>query len=222
MTGRSLVVLTVHGIGVPPRPLEPGEERTWVAVETFERALDAVRGRKDVRITFDDGNSSDVGIALPRLVERGLTAQFFLLAGRLGEPGRVDEDGVRCLVDAGMTIGSHGWAHRDWRRLHSSEVNDEIIEAPRLLGKIAGASVTDVAVPFGSYDRTVLARLRKAGTTRAFTSDGGRTSSQRWLQNRTSLRHEANPVDVHALIDERPTVRQTARRVASTVVKRLR
>ena len=58
------------------RPLEPDEDKTWVTVEQFEQVLDAAVGRPDVRITFDDGNASDVEIALPRLVDRGLTGEF--------------------------------------------------------------------------------------------------------------------------------------------------
>ena len=68
----SVVNLTVHGIGPTDRPLEPDEDKTWVTVEQFEQVLDTAVGRPDVRITFDDGNASDVRIALPRLVERGL------------------------------------------------------------------------------------------------------------------------------------------------------
>src|SRR6185295_6162500 len=105
----STVTLTVHGIGTPVRPLDPGEDEVWVTVKQFEDVLDAVAGRADVRLTFDDANASDVEIALPHLVKRGLTAQFFLPAGLLGRPGRLTEDNVRELLDAGMTLGSHGW-----------------------------------------------------------------------------------------------------------------
>ena len=52
------------------------------------------------------GIASDVEIALPRLVERGLRAEFFVLAGLLGTPDRLDRDGVRELLTAGMSIGS--------------------------------------------------------------------------------------------------------------------
>src|SRR6266511_1025697 len=102
------VNLAMHGIGRPARQLEPGENERWVSVEQFEEVLDAVGDRPDVHLTFDDGNSSDVEIALPRLVERGLTAEFFPLAGRLGQRGYVDRSGLRELARAGMEIGSHG------------------------------------------------------------------------------------------------------------------
>ena len=69
--------------------------------------------RRPIEITFDDGNASDVEVALPALRERGLAATFFVCAGRIGEPGYLDADQLRELADAGMSVGSHGWDHVD-------------------------------------------------------------------------------------------------------------
>jgi peptidoglycan/xylan/chitin deacetylase (PgdA/CDA1 family) len=217
-----VINLTVHGIGDPPRELEPGEDGTWVTVEQFEQVLDAVAGRPDVRITFDDGNASDVAIGLPRLLERGLKAEFFMLAGLLGEPGRVDADGVRTLLKSGMRIGSHGWVHRDWRRIDHGQAVEEMIEAPRVLAEVTGDEVTRVAVPFGSYDRRVLTRLRGAGVTQVYTSDGGPARPDSWLQARTSLRHDIGPEWTADVLAGQPGLRRSARRLAAGVVKRNR
>ncbi|TYB69609.1 polysaccharide deacetylase family protein [Nonomuraea sp. PA05] len=187
---RAVTNLTVHGIGETTRELEPGEDATWVSVEQFEQVMDAVADRPDVRITFDDGNDSDVRIALPRLLERGLKAEFFVLAGLLGEPGRLDADGVRELLGKGMRVGSHGWRHRDWRTLTTAQAAEELEQAHEVLGELTGSPVSRVAIPFGSYDRRVLRRLRHAGVTRAYTSDGGRARPGSWLQARNSLRHD--------------------------------
>ncbi|WP_026360408.1 polysaccharide deacetylase family protein [Amycolatopsis nigrescens] len=219
----SVVTMTVHGIGSPVRPLEPGEDRTWVSVGQFEQVLDAVAERPSgVRITFDDGNASDVEIALPRLVERGLRAEFFLLAGRIGAPGMVDAAGVAALLSAGMTVGSHGWAHRDWRRLDAAGRTEEFVAAPRLLGELTGRPVTRVAVPFGSYDRRVLAGLRRAGVTTAYTSDGGAARPSAWLQSRTSLRHDIDPQWTQDVLAGTPGLRRRARRACARLVKRTR
>ena len=74
--------LTFHGIGEPQRPLETNEAAVWVSRDRFLSLLDAVVGREDVRITIDDGNASDVEQVLPALRERGLSATFFVVAGR--------------------------------------------------------------------------------------------------------------------------------------------
>jgi peptidoglycan/xylan/chitin deacetylase (PgdA/CDA1 family) len=217
-----VINLTVHGIGPTSRELDPGEDMTWVGAEQFEQMLDAVVGRQDVRITFDDGNASDVEIALPRLLERGLTGEFYVLAGRLGEPGRLTPDGVRELVRAGMVVGSHGWAHRDWRQINSEEAAQEITGANRLLSELTGKIVSRVAIPFGSYDRHVLRRLREAGMARAYTSDGGPARAESWLQARNSLRHDFDAGWIRRILDGRPSLQTRARRFTARAVKRTR
>jgi peptidoglycan/xylan/chitin deacetylase (PgdA/CDA1 family) len=218
----SVVTLTVHGIGPAGHEFAPGEERTWVGIEQFEQMLDAAVGRSDVQLTFDDGNASDLDVALPRLVERGLTAEFFVLAGLLGQPGRLDRDGVRELHRAGMWIGSHGWAHRDWRRLTPEQADEEITKARDVLSEIVGQPVTRVAIPFGSYDGRVLARLRRARVTRAYTSDGGRARPGSWLHARNSLRHDLDAAWLSSVLDGTPSLRTRARRLAARAVKRVR
>jgi peptidoglycan/xylan/chitin deacetylase (PgdA/CDA1 family) len=202
--------------------MEPNEDKTWVTVEQFEQVLDAAAGRPDVRITFDDGNLSDVEIALPRLVERGLTADFFVLAGLLGQPGRLDRSDVRELQRSGMRIGSHGWAHRDWRRLTDAQALEEIVQANKVLAELTGGPITEVAIPFGSYDRHVLRRLRLAGVQRVYTSDGGRADTGSWLQARNSLRHDIQARWAREVLTGQPSLPLRARRTAARVVKRLR
>jgi peptidoglycan/xylan/chitin deacetylase (PgdA/CDA1 family) len=219
---RTVVNITVHGIAPTSRELDPDEDQTWVSVEQFEQLLDAVVERPDVRITFDDGNASDVEVALPRLVERGLTAEFFLLAGLLGERGRVDHAGVRALMDAGMAIGSHGWSHRDWRRMDQAQARQELSDAHRVLSELTRRPVSRVAIPFGSYDRHVLRLLRSAGVTRAYTSDGGRTRPDAWLQARTSLRHDMDAAWIAGALDSDTSLALRARGSAARAVKRLR
>jgi peptidoglycan/xylan/chitin deacetylase (PgdA/CDA1 family) len=218
----TVVNLTVHGIGPASRPLDPGEDRTWVTVEQFEQVLDAAVGRPDVQITFDDGNASDVEIGLPRLLERGLSAEFFILAGLLGEPGRLDGADVRELHQAGMRVGSHGWAHRDWRRIDPSSQDQEFGDARRVLAELIDSAVSRVAIPFGSYDRHVLRHLRRTGVTRAFTSDGGRARPDSWLQPRTSLRADTTPQWIKSVLDGRPSLARRARGVAVRTLKRAR
>ncbi|MEV6860467.1 polysaccharide deacetylase family protein [Streptosporangium subroseum] len=217
-----VINLTVHGIGPAERELDPCEDGTWVSIEQFERVLDAVVGRDDVRVTFDDGNASDVKIALPRLLDRGLTAEFFVLAGLLGKPGRLTPDDVRRLIGAGMRVGSHGWSHRDWRWIDDRQAEEELTESHRRLTELTGRPVSRVAIPFGSYDRHVLRRLRRAGVTRAYTSDGGQARLGTWLQPRTSLVRDLDAEWTRGLLDVPPSPVLVARKLAGRTVKRVR
>jgi peptidoglycan/xylan/chitin deacetylase (PgdA/CDA1 family) len=214
--------ITVHGIGPTVRELEPDEDQTWVSVEQFEQLLDAVAERTDVRIMFDDGNASDMEVALPRLLDRGLRAEFFVLAGLLDEPGRLRADDVRELVSSGMSIGSHGWAHRDWRRVNESQANEEIVAAPRVLRELTGQPASAVAIPFGSYDRHVLRRLREARVARVYTSDGGPARSTSWLQPRNSVRHDLDPAWLARTLEGHTAISARVRKFAARRAKHLR
>lgn len=221
------VNLTVHGVGPVPRGIDEGEAEVWVSVDQLERILDAAVGRPEVTITFDDGNASDLEIGLPRLLERGLTARFFVLAGLLGEPGHLDEAGVLELQRAGMVIGSHGWSHRDWRSLDwgpsgTIAVEEEMVRARQRLGALTGSDIHEVAVPFGSYDRHVLRILKRTGVSRVYTSDGGWARPGSWLQARSSVHAGDGPDWARRVVLERPGPARRARTLAARAVKQLR
>lgn len=186
-TRARLANLTFHGIGEPPRPLGAGERAVWLDAARFERILDAIAGREDVRVTFDDGNASDVALALPALEARGLQATFFVVAGRLDAPHFLARDDVARLVEAGMEIGTHGYEHRPWRGLAGAELERELDEARRVLEEVSGRRVRQASCPFGAYDRRLLGALRTRGYERVYTSDGGLSRADAWLQARTSL-----------------------------------
>lgn len=214
--------LTFHGVGEHERPLAPSEEHVWLSAGQFESVLDAVDGRGDVRITFDDGNASDVAHALPALRRRGLSATFFVVAGRLGEPGFLDAGDVRALAAAGMTIGCHGMRHRAWRRLDDRELREELVEARRLLEDVVERPVTHAACPFGAYDRRVLGSLRSSGYEQVYTSDTGTTTPDRWLQARNTVcQGDDGDLLEHIVSSERSRYR-TLRRRARLVAKRWR
>jgi peptidoglycan/xylan/chitin deacetylase (PgdA/CDA1 family) len=214
--------LTFHGIGEPTRPLEDGEAGVWVPAQDFESVLAAAADRPDVHITFDDGNASDVGIALPALVRRGLSATFFIVAGRIGTPGFLDAEGVRALRDAGMAVGSHGMRHRRWRQLPESDLHEETVVAKQAIEDVVGSPVTAAACPFGAYDRRALATLRSAGYARVYTSDRGLARTGDWLQ----VRNTVHAGDDGAVLDRISSAGSSARRVlaqrARVAAKRMR
>jgi peptidoglycan/xylan/chitin deacetylase (PgdA/CDA1 family) len=220
--GQTVVNVTFHGVGVPPRPLDPGEADVWLSREEFEAALDVIASRAAVRVSFDDGNLSDATIALPALLERGLTAAFFLPAGLVGRPGRLHSAHIRVLIDAGMTIGSHGLLHRAWPSLSASDLDDEIVGARDRLEDIVHAPVVEAACPFGAYDRRTLDALSSAGFERVYTSDRGPTRTDAWLQARNTVHRGDGPQDVRRAIESRAGPLASIARAAKLAVKRWR
>jgi peptidoglycan/xylan/chitin deacetylase (PgdA/CDA1 family) len=180
------LILTFHGLGEPPDTITDSERTVWVALEWLEAILDALPGT-GVTLAFDDGNASDLRLALPALAERGITARFFPLTGRIDTPGYLSASDILELARAGMRIGSHGCDHRAWRTLTDSELHEELTVSKRTLAEIVGADVEEAACPFGSYDRRVLRALRDAGYRAAFTSDGGTGKAGSWPTPRTTV-----------------------------------
>jgi len=186
------LIVNFHGVGDPPPMTDASELKYWWDEKPFVAALDQIKraredAKLDVLITFDDGNMSDARIALPALLERKLTAEFFVCAGRVGKSNYLDRAALADLLDAGMSVGSHGLNHVDWRWTSDDELNAEIPGAIEKLEQFCGRPVTRVAIPFGSYDRRVIARLRQQKLDSIFTSDGGYSLASDWMRARNTL-----------------------------------
>jgi peptidoglycan/xylan/chitin deacetylase (PgdA/CDA1 family) len=192
------LILNFHGIGTPHPGVGSKERAVWMSRERFAALMDYVVAIRtpSVVITFDDGNASDLTMALPELTARGLTATFFVCAGRLQTPGYLNAEGVRLLLNAGMTVGSHGMHHRDWRTLDDATLTEEINTARRLLEGACDAPVTAAGIPFGSYDRRVLIKLRAEGFANVYTSDRGLAYREAWLKPRNTLGEGATQEDI--------------------------
>jgi peptidoglycan/xylan/chitin deacetylase (PgdA/CDA1 family) len=214
--GGRVVNLTFHGVGQRARTVGAGEEEVWLTLPRFLAVLDAVAGRQDVAISFDDGNASDLEYALPALAARGLHATFFIVADRLGRPGFVSSDDVHRLRAAGMTIGCHGMRHRPWRGLDGAALREELVDARSVLEELVEEPVTHASCPFGAYDRRVLSALRRCGYERVYTSDGGSADLGAWLQPRNSIRwwEGANLVELITEHDRRASLGRRATLVA--------
>jgi peptidoglycan/xylan/chitin deacetylase (PgdA/CDA1 family) len=222
MSNQSVINICFHGIGTPQRELEPGEDRYWVSEELFHAVLDEVRTWPAVRLSFDDGNASDVEIGLPALRDRDLSADFFVLASRLESTGSLDEDAVRLLHKNGMTVGSHGMWHRPWRGMDTATSDAELVEARDRLAGVVGAAVETAACPLGRYDRELLSRMRRLGYTRVFTSDRRRARAGSWLQPRYSVRRDDTPGSLRAEALVGPGMLSRLKLEAVGVLKRLR
>jgi len=223
MTKRQIGII-FHGIGEPSRTLEPGEAPYWITVAAFDALLDRIKAHPEpdrFRLSFDDGNLSDHDIALPRLIARGLRADFFVLSGRIGQPGSLDAARIIALQAAGMTIGSHGIAHRNWSRLDAATLTAEVTQSRAVLQTLCGQPVDTVGIPFGGYDAKVLAALRRAGYRAAYSSDRGWMDPDAFLRPRISVTGAMDEAAVKALLEGRLTPLARLRRGLAMARKRL-
>lgn len=216
-----IVNICFHGIGECVQEREPGEARYWMKEDVFLRVLDIVADRPDVRLSFDDGNRSDADIALPALRERGLTATFFPLAGRLDDAASLGAEDLRALQGAGMSIGSHGWDHVPWRGLSPADADREFVAARTTLAEAAETEITEAAFPLGRYDRSALRRLKSAGYRTVYTSDRFRARPRSWLQARYSVTSADTVETVTRIVRGGPGLHE-ARNLLASAVKRMR
>ncbi len=218
------VILTFHGVGRPHVGVGEDERPYWLPADRFLSILDRVvalggTGRA-FRITFDDGNMSDLELAAPALAARGLGADFFVLTGRLGQAHYLGADDIRALAAQGFGIGLHGARHLDWRTLDAPALREETHDARAQLESVTGRPVTAVAVPFGAYNRRVMAHLLRAGFAEILTSDGGRADAGARIKPRTSLRSDMEAETIEAILEDRVGPLRRLRRAASRFVRR--
>lgn len=213
--------LCFHGVGTCTREREPGEAGYWVGEELFLRILDEFGSHPRVRMSFDDGNRSDVAVALPALQERGLRATFFALAGRLDDPASLSASDLSQLRTAGMGIGSHGWSHSPWRGMGPDDERRELVEARTVLAEASRGPIDEAALPLGRYDRQLLTRLRRHGYRSVYTSDRFPARPTAWLQARYSVTAGDTLESVRSMVTRPQRFAETRNRVAS-LAKRVR
>jgi peptidoglycan/xylan/chitin deacetylase (PgdA/CDA1 family) len=132
---------------------------------------------KPLIISVDDGYVDDVRTVLPDLERLHMVATFFVITGRMTEPGFLSADQIRELERAGMDVGDHTAQHVDLRLLTPSELRSETAGSRRVLESVLGHPVYYFAYPFGAYDDTVVRAVRAAGFTMAYSTAAGITES---------------------------------------------
>ena len=157
-------LLNFHSIGPLNREPIDGEMRYNLTRDQFTRWLDLIVDAKmSIELTFDDGNLSDYMVALPELQKRGLKASFFILAGKIGGSGYMDEDHIRKLNAAGMGIGAHGVDHVRWTAYNDEALCNELQSSKAKIESIIGQPITGAAAPFGCISPKVYKAVRCAG-----------------------------------------------------------
>lgn len=201
----ALPVLMYHGLHVDERSHGRFDPVYSVTPDAFAQQLDALLARgfrsvrlgeppagRDVLITFDDGDVSNVEVALPLLRERGMTAEFFVTSDFVGTAGMLSPADVRTLSEAGMGIGSHGRSHRFLEDLDDGELVAELRDSRELLQRLTGEPIDAIALPGGrgaERERRVALEL---GYRHLLGSVPGRNARPRpghWMQRFAVTRH---------------------------------
>ena len=131
-------------------------------------------------ISFDDGYENLITNALP-IIEKTKTSPTVFV---LGDPKRANRDEldnslpllrpsqIKQLRKKNWEIGYHTKTHPNLSRLNDSELNNEIVEGKKELGKKLGMTLKYFAYPKGFYSKKVKKYVKRARFTSAFTVDG--------------------------------------------------
>jgi peptidoglycan/xylan/chitin deacetylase (PgdA/CDA1 family) len=130
-----------------------------------------VPDRVNVLLTFDDGFINNLDVAVPILVDHGVSAAFFVIVDCLesGSPPdfqlarlevgadlrpwrTVTGADVRAMREAGMTIGSHGLSHIDHRLLTPSDLLEQTRQSRSQLEDVLGEPAACFAFPWGFHN----------------------------------------------------------------------
>jgi peptidoglycan/xylan/chitin deacetylase (PgdA/CDA1 family) len=167
----------------------PGSARRYhVSTHAFRAQLDAIEARgvpvvaasratsgdgDSVVLTFDDGWLGSFDVALPMLVERGLTATYYVTREFVGRPGFCSESVLVEAANAGMEIGVHGTTHRMLSACSRDEVMYELRTCKDYLQSLLQRDVVSASVPGGDWTEAVAACAAEVGLTSLSTSRPG-------------------------------------------------
>ncbi len=125
---------------------------------------------KSVALTFDDGYEDAYTTVLPLLQQFGFTATFYIISGRVGQPGYMSWEQLGALRDAGMEIGAHSVTHLNLTDLDMGMVANEVTQSKHDIEQALGITVTSFCYPAGHYNAAIEAQVRAAGYTNATTT----------------------------------------------------
>ena len=102
----------------------------------------------------------------------------------------------------------------------TTDENHEIDVARSDLEAALGARIDEVAIPFGRYNRRVIAKLWQARFERIHTSDGGLTIPEAKVWNRNTLRNDMDEAVLHKTLSGQWSRAQNLKRAVRSMMKR--
>lgn len=221
-----LPILMYHYVSIPPAGADIYRQDLSIAPADFAAHLDRMLAdgytaislygfldhltlgtplpEKPVIITFDDGYRDNYENAFPALAERDMTATFFVVTDFIDEEREAyfSWDMLREMLDAGMSIESHGRNHVTlkgqgadyliWQALGSMEtIEYELGKRPRF-----------ISYPAGEYDQATMDIFKSANFWAGLTTVQGAThdSENLFELRRVRVRGTTTPDELSRLL----------------------
>jgi peptidoglycan/xylan/chitin deacetylase (PgdA/CDA1 family) len=134
---------------------------------------------KPVILTFDDGYADAYTTVYPLLKAYHLTGTFYIITGKVGQPGYLTWDQIKEMAANGMEIGAHTITHPYLTKLHLLSAFWQIWGSRLDLERHLGKPVTTFAYPYNDHNRVTNLLARLAGYSTACIVDFHTGDSER-------------------------------------------
>lgn len=118
--------------------------------EVFNKTYDKI-----VAFTFDDGPSEYTMEIVNTLILNNSKATFFELGNRM----KYNQEIVKNVLNNGMEIGSHTYAHKNLNKLTIEEIDEEINSTNIIFNEITGENIKLLRPPYGNANELVKSRV---------------------------------------------------------------
>lgn len=141
---------------------------------------------KPVLITLDDGFRDQYENAFPILQKYHLSATFFIVSEAHKLHGNMNNEMIKELDQAGMTIAAHTQHHAFLTRHSAAKQWEEIEGSKKDLEALLGRPVTSFAYPYGSWSPSIIEQVKNAGFALGFWVRSGslHVNSSRYMLRR--------------------------------------
>ncbi|MDR0497242.1 MAG: polysaccharide deacetylase family protein [Treponema sp.] len=148
----------------------------WLITDDYHLGLYVDKGFAQgmLTITFDDAWELNKDTALPIMKQRGFKSTQFYATQYIKDPrpGFNPKEIIKKFIDAGHEIGSHSETHPDLVTLSAAELTQELAGSKTYLNSYLGVEIKHFAAPFGNFNPTVTAEIKKYYDSHCTTEEG--------------------------------------------------
>ena len=123
---------------------------------------------KPVMITFDDTDEEQFTIGKTEMDKYGFKGVFFVMTVSLNRPRYMTDAQLKQLVDEGHVVAAHTWDHHMVTKYEGKDWEIQIDKPRQKLVAITGKPINYFAFPFGMWNDSAVAEIKKRGFKIAF------------------------------------------------------
>lgn len=142
---------------------------------------------KPFLISFDDTRKEQYSIAAAEMEKYNFKGVFFVMTISINRPNYMTSEELKELSEKGHVIGAHTWDHQNVKKLKEADWVAQIEKPNERIQAITGKPVTYFAYPFGLWNDTAIAHIKKYSFKAAFQLSAKRSETEPLFTIRRTL-----------------------------------